>query len=143
MKAKLLLRIAVALIVVHLIGHSIGHFTWKDSQGDAQKQEVIRQMTDYKFDFMGSKRSMGDYFEGYSALISIKYLVFILLLWPISSFADQHPTLGRKLIAPLSLGLIAFGILEFVYFFPFAALMSTLAGLAAFFSMFGLRPQKN
>lgn len=96
-------------------------------------------MTEHKFDFMGATRSMGDYYEGYSALILIKYLVFILVLWSISGFMEQHPNLARQLIAPISLGLIAFGILEFVYFFPFAASMSTLAGLASFISMFGLK----
>lgn len=137
-----MLRIAAVLLFVHLVGHAIGHFTWKDSLGDESRREVISQMTDYKFDFMGATRSMGDYYEGYSALILIKYLVFMLLLWSISSFADTHPTIARILIAPVSLGLMAFGVLEFVYFFPFAAGISALAGLAAFFSMYGLRSTK-
>lgn len=140
MKPKILLRLATAFIVVHLLGHAVGHLSWKDANGNTEHEEVIRQMTEHKFDFMGATRSMGDYYEGYSALILIKYLVFILLLWSISGFAEQYPNLARKLIAPLSMGLIAFGILEFVYFFPFAASMSMLAGLAAFFSMFGLKP---
>ncbi len=143
MKAKLLLRIAAAVILVHLIGHSFGHFTWRDSQGDSRREGVIRQMTENEFEFMGATRSMGDYFEGYSALIMIKYLVFMLLLWAISGFAEQNVNLSRKLIAPLALGLIAFGMLEFVYFFPFAASISTLAGLAAFVSMFGLKNEKS
>lgn len=143
MRARLLLRISALFIFIHLLGHSFGHFTWKDSQGDATKQEVIRQMTEFKFEFMGASRSMGDYFEGYSALVLIKYLVFMLLLWSISNFADEHPNLSRRLIAPISLGLIAFGVLEFVYFFPFAATISTIAGLAAFCSMFFLKPIKD
>jgi hypothetical protein len=143
MKAKLLLRIAAAFIFVHLIGHAFGHFTWQDSQGDAKREEVIQQMTENKFQFMGATRSMGDYFEGYSALIIIKYLVFMLLLWAISGFVEQNVNVSRKLIAPLALGLIAFGMLEFVYFFPFAACISTLAGLAAFLSLFSLKSEKS
>lgn len=139
MKPKLLLRLAIAFLIIHLLGHSFGHFSWKDSQGNAKREEVIRQMTEHTFDFMGANRSLGDYYEGYSALILIKYLVFILLLWSISTFAEQHPNIARKLLAPVSMGLIAFGILEFVYFFPFAASMSALAGVATFLSMFGLR----
>ena len=130
---------AMVFILVHLLGHTIGHFTWKDSQGNPQREEVVRQMTEHKFDFMGANRSLGDYYEGYSALLLIKYLVFLLLLWAIAGFAEQQPQTARKLLAPISLGLIAFGVLEFVYFFPFAASMSGLAGLAAFFSMFGLK----
>ena len=141
MTPKLLLRIAVACIVIHLAGHFVGHFTWKDSKGNAVREEVIRQMTEHKFEFMGASRSLGDYFEGYSALMLIVFLVFILLLWSISNFAEQQPQTARKLISPISLGLIAFGILEFVYFFPFAASMSTLAGIAAFLSMLELPKQ--
>ena len=139
MKPKLLIRLSMVFILVHLLGHTIGHFTWKDSQGHPQREEVIRHMTEYKFDFMGSNRSMGDYYEGYSALLLIKYLVFLLLLWAIAGFAEHQPQTARKLLAPISLGLIAFGILEFIYFFPFAASMSLLAGLAAFLSMFALK----
>jgi hypothetical protein len=141
MKPKLLLRLSIAFLVIHLLGHSIGHFSWKDSQGNTEREEVIRQMTEHKFDFMGANRSLGDFYEGYSALILIKYLVFILLLWSILVFAEQHPNIARRLLAPISLGLIAFGVLEFVYFFPFAASMSMLAGVAAFLSMFGLKQQ--
>lgn len=130
---------AMIFILIHLLGHTIGHFTWKDSQGNPQREEVVRRMTEYKFDFMGADRSLGDYYEGYSALLLIKYLVFLLLLWVIGDFAVHQPQTARKLLAPISLGLIAFGILEFVYFFPFAASMSTLAGLATFLSMFGLK----
>jgi hypothetical protein len=139
MKPKIFLWAAITFIIIHLIGHTIGHFTWTDSQGDPLREEVVRRMTEYKFDFMGANRSMGDYYEGYSALLLIKYLVFVLLLWAISGFADHQPQTARKLLAPISLGLVAFGILEFVYFFPFAASMSMAAGLCTFASMFGLK----
>ncbi|HZI25210.1 MAG TPA: hypothetical protein VFD46_09045 [Chryseolinea sp.] len=135
MKPKLLLRIAVACVTIHLLGHFVGHFTWKDSKENSERSEVVRSMTEHKFEFMGASRSFGDYYEGYSALLLIEYLILILVLWAISGFAEHQPQTARKLIAPVSLGLIAFGILEFVYFFPFAASMSMLAGIAAFLSM--------
>ncbi len=141
MKPKLLLRLSVAFITIHLLGHFIGHFNWKDSKDNTTRAEVIRQMTEYKFDFMGASRSFGEYYEGYSALLLIIFLVIILVLWPLSGYAEKHQEIARKLIAPVSLGLIAFGILEFVYFFPFAASMSMLAGLTAFFSLFTLKQQ--
>src|SRR5688572_10397851 len=142
MKPKILLQIAILCIVVHLLGHLVGHFTWKDSTGDTTREEVIRQMVEYRFDFMGASRSMGDYYEGYSALLLIEYLVIVLVLWAISRFVEHQPQTARKLLAPICLGLLAFGVLEFVYFFPFAAIMSTLAGVATFFSMMGLEASK-
>ena len=143
MKPKIVLQIAILCIVIHLLGHLVGHFTWKDSTGDATREEVIRQMVEYRFDFMGTSRSMGDYYEGYSALLLVEYLVLILVLWAISGIIKQQPHTARKLLAPTSLGLLAFGILEFVYFFPFAAIMSTLAGVLTFISMIGLREPKS
>ncbi len=144
MKPKLLLRIAAACVVVHFLGHLVGHFTWKDSKGNTTREEVVRQMTEKEFDFMGATRSFGDYYEGYSAVLLIVYLTLIMLILSISKFAEHQPQTARNLIAPISMCLIAFGILEFVYFFPFAASMSTLAGVAAFLSMVGLtQKQKN
>lgn len=79
MKAKLLLRIAVACITIHLLGHLVGHFTWKNSEGNVEREQVVKSMTEHKFYFMGATRSFGDYYEGYSALLLIEYLVFILV----------------------------------------------------------------
>ncbi|WP_276366710.1 hypothetical protein [Chryseolinea sp. H1M3-3] len=144
MRTKLLLRIAVACIAIHLLGHLVGHFTWKESNGNASRAEVVRQMTEKEFDFMGATRSFGDYYEGYSAILLIVYLTLIMLLLAISKFAEHQPQTARNLIGPISMCLIAFGILEFVYFFPFAASMSTIAGLATLLSMIGLtQKQKN
>lgn len=139
MKPKYFLWAAITFVIIHLIGHTMGHFTWTDSQGDSLREEVIQRMTEHKFEYMGTNRSMGDYFEGYSALLLIKYLVIVLLLWVISGFAEHQPQTARKLLAPIAMGLMAFGVLEFVYFFPFAAVISTLAGLCTFGSMFGLK----
>ncbi len=129
MKAKIWIRLAFACIVIHFLGHTLGHLSWKEANGDTTKQEVIRQMTDYKFEFMGSSRSFGDYYEGYSLILLVMYLILLSLLWTISSVAAEQKTLSKKLLLPIGIGLLAYGVLEFMYFFPFAASMSTAAGV--------------
>jgi hypothetical protein len=128
MKAKLLIRIAAVLILIHLIGHGIGHFTWQATT-DPVKQEAIQQMFSHKFHFMGTMRSMGDYYRGYSLMLLPVYAMSVVLLWLISNAADTQRRLSRQLLYPIAGAYFLFAVLEFTYFFPFAATMSIGAGL--------------
>ena len=81
MSSKLLLRIAAGLLFLHLFLHSIGHSNWQKTN-DAVKQGVINQMVDHKFYFMGTDRSMGDYFMGYGYIVTIGLgLLTVMLLF--------------------------------------------------------------
>jgi hypothetical protein len=142
MKTRLLIRLAILLILIHFLGHLFGHMTWKESDGNAIHQEVIREMTENKFDFMGARRSMGDYYEGYGLLILIKYAMLIALLWIIGNHVAEYSHFCKKLLYPVSAALIVFGVVEFVYFFPFAASMSLGAGILTLISTFSLSGQK-
>jgi hypothetical protein len=132
---KILLRTAAALMVVHLIGHTIGHAGWKKPADPAQLA-VVKQMNGPKFPFMGVNRSMGEYFDGYGIGCSIAMLIFILVLWSISSELSTSPRLAKKAMVSISLCLLAWGIDELIFFFPFAASLTLIAfvcTLAAYF----------
>jgi hypothetical protein len=98
MKPKIILRISAALMFIHAIGHTFGHAGWKKSP-DPQKMEIIHQMTDHKFPFMGEPRSMGEYFDGYGYIVSVFILLIGVLLLSVSRrypdddcrFQDQKP----------------------------------------------------
>ncbi len=135
MKPRLLLRIAALCILIHLIGHFFGHFSWKESP-DPLKQEVIRQMTGPKFEFMGVMRSMGDYFEGYGLILFVVYGMSIALILSAIRYSDSNHDIARKVLTPIGIGYVAFGIIEFVYFFPFAGSLSLLAGLLIILAIF-------
>ena len=138
MKPKLLLRIAAIVMLLHDVGHTFGHLTWKQS-ADPAKQEVIKQMTENKFPFMGTVRGMTEYFDGYGFIATVALLMIAVLLWFASNATAQSADLTRKFVATLSLGLLAIGVLELMYFFPFAATFSLLASLLAFVSYYKLR----
>ena len=142
MKPKLLLRIASVLILFHAIGHSFGHATWKQS-ADLTKQEVIKQMTENKFPFMGTVRSMTEYYDGFGYIITVVLLMIASLLWFASNATAQNAELARKFIISLSVSLLATGILELIYFFPFAASLSLIASVLGFYSIILLNKQKN
>ncbi|GGH34374.1 LIC_13387 family protein [Dyadobacter endophyticus] len=135
MKPRLFLRIAALCILVHLIGHFFGHFSWRETP-DPVKQEVIRQMTGPKFEFMGVMRSMGDYFEGYGLILFIVYGMSIALILSAMRYADSNHDIARKVLTPIGIGFVAMGAIEFVYFFPFAASLSLGAGIFIILAIF-------
>src|SRR5260221_12106082 len=114
MKPKILLRIASIIMFLHDIGHTFGHLTWKQSP-DPAKQEVIKQMTDNKFPFMGAVRSMSDYYDGYGCALTLALLLIAALAW---------------------------GIDELIFFLPCAAAFSLLSFLLTGIAIFQIRNQK-
>jgi len=138
-RTNILLKIAAGLMIIHVIGHSIGHSGWKKST-DTVQQEVIRQMTGPKFPFMGVTRSMGEYFDGYGYGCTIAMVAFVLVLWSISGELATSPRLAKKAMIAIAICLLAWGLDEVLFFFPFAAATSLIASactLAAYFSYKG------
>lgn len=126
MTTKILLRLASLLMLIHLIGHSFGQNGWKKNDDPVMRQ-VAHWMTGPRFPFMGVSRSMGDYFDGYGYIASISMAVVAVLLWLASTKTAVHGQVLRKEILVLALGLLAFSGVEFLYFFPFAAVISCTA----------------
>lgn len=128
MRPKILLRIASVIMLLHMLGHTIGALTWKDAPNAAEKQ-VIDGMLGNRFDFMGRSVSIGDFFAGYGyGMIGVLLLVSILL-WLLSA---EH---NRRFILALGFFLLFLSIIEFIYFFPFAAAFSLLAGVTTLLAM--------
>lgn len=135
MSAKLSLRIACILIIIHLVGHAIGHATW-DSPEDSGMQNVVNAMKDHEAEFMGATRSMADYFNGYSSIMFFVYAMSISVLWTCSSAAEINRIFARKILSPIALAYVAFGVIEFMYFFAFAGAISLGAGLLTLYAVY-------
>ena len=131
MKSKILLRIACLLILVHLLGHSMGHLQW-DKPKDPKMKEVVDIMKGYSTQFMGATKSMANYYEGYSLIMFFVFAMTILILWSVSSFVDTHKDIAVKILYPIAITYLAFGVIEYFYFFIFAASISFLAGVFVF-----------
>ena len=138
MKAKVLLRIAAFFILIHLVGHGVGHSTW-DKPADPKMQDVVDTMVGYEAEFMGATRSMGDYFNGYSLIMFFVYAMSLSILWTCSNFAESQKAIIRKILSPIAIAYISFGVIEFSHFFAFAAAMSIGAGLLILFAIFKIR----
>jgi hypothetical protein len=126
MKIKILLRIASGLMLLHTVGHSIGAINWKNAPTKAI-QSIVDGMQTNKFMFMGRMLSIGGFYEGYGLSIIFVLVMVTVLLWTIAAEADKYPIFAAKLIAPVLLFLVALFIIEWIYFFPFATVISLLA----------------
>lgn len=93
-------------------------------------------MTGPKFEFMGVMRSMGDYFEGYGLILFVVYGMSIMLILSAARYADSNHDIVRTVLTPIGIGYVAMGIIEFVYFFPFAGSISLAAGLLVVLAIF-------
>ena len=116
--------------------------TWKDDP-DPKKMEVIKQMTENKFPFMGTSRSMGEYFEGFGIHGTLSLLLITLILWYVSNVRETNKNFNKKIILTVSIILLAWGISELIYFFPLAASFSLIASLLGFYSLLLLNKPGN
>jgi hypothetical protein len=133
MKAKLLLRIAAVLMLLHTIGHTIGALTWKTAPNKAV-EATISSMQNNHFEFMGRQATLASFYEGYGISMIGVLLLVTVLLW--LAAAETFNPLSAQLTVTLGIFLLFLAIAEYIYFFPFAALFSFLAGVCALIARF-------
>ena len=133
MKAKLSLRIASILMLLHTVGHTIGALTWKEAP-NTRVATVINGMQTEHFDFMGRSASLGSFFDGYGFTNIGVLLLLTVLLWLLSAEPN------RKFILLIGLFQLFMGVIELIYFFPFAAVISLLAGICTLLAYISWKP---
>jgi hypothetical protein len=124
---KLALKIAAILMLLHTAGHTIGALTWKNAP-NVRVAAVVTGMENEHFYFMGRSLTLASFFNGYGFIMIGVLLLISILLWLLSS----APV--RSMILLLGLFLFFMAIMEFIYFFPFAAAFSLLAGISTLFA---------
>lgn len=129
----ILIRIACFCILIHLLGHTAGHFSWRTPENKNILQ-VVNTMTKHSAPFMGANRSLADFYDGYSLLLLVFFALTIWLLWIISNHIKTQLSL-KTMLWPFAFGYLGIAAIEFVRFFPFAAVMSLSAGLLLFLAV--------
>jgi hypothetical protein len=122
MNAKLFLRIAAVVMLLHAVGHTMGALSWKKAPNTAVAQ-VINGMQNQHFDFMGRSASLADFYNGYGISMIFVLLLVSVLLWLLAA----NPV--KNMLVTLGLFLLALAVCEYVYFFPFAAAFSLTAAI--------------
>jgi hypothetical protein len=137
MKPKILLRIAATLMFLHTMGHTLGALSWKNAPNAAVAQ-VVNVMLANHFNFMGHSVSMGSFYDGYGFTMILVLLLVSTMLWVLSSQTNNN--LAVRFTRLLGVFLLMMGVLEYIYFFPFAAAFSLLAGICTVWALFVRAP---
>ena len=130
MTPKILLRIAAVLILIHNVGHTIGHSGWKNAPDEVNRR-AIDAMTGNEFIFMGAKSTYARFYDGYGYAGSLTLLLVMILLWMLSGVQSK---LSKQLTIVTGLFLVSWAIMEYLYFFPLAAGMTLIAAIVTIWS---------
>jgi hypothetical protein len=122
MTTTLLLRIASVISLVFTAGHTLGGLRKWSPMGE---NEVLKAMTEVRFDTMGANRSYLDFFMGFGWSISVLMLLQTVLLWQLASLARADPDRVRPMIAVFGLATLATGVIAWRFIFPIPALFSS------------------
>ena len=132
MKPKFLLRIASVLMFLHTAGHTLGALTWKNAPNAAVGQ-VINGMEIIHFEFMGRSVSIASFYEDYGFNMILVLLLISVLLWLLS--AETRRNLSLRTTQLLAAFLLMMAIIEYIYFFAFAAALTLLAGICTLIAL--------
>jgi len=130
MTPKILLRIAVVIILLHNIGHTLGHSGWKNAPDEVNRR-AIDAMTSNEFMFMGEKSTYARFYDGYGYAGTLTLLLAMILLWMLSGAQSK---LSKQLAMVTGLFLVSWAIMEYLYFFPLAAGMTLVAAILTIWS---------
>jgi|ERR1041385_8152812 Flp pilus assembly protein TadB len=130
MTSKILLRIAAALILLHNVGHTLGHVNWKKAPDEVNRR-AIDAMTSNEFMFMGEKSTYARFFDGYGYAGTLTLLLAMILLWMLSGVQSK---LSKQLTIVTGLFLVSWAVMEYLYFFPLAAGMTLIAAALTIWS---------
>ena len=129
------------IIFLHAIGHFLG--VASVTKGETEEENmVIHAMTDHRFPLLGAVHSFADFLHGFGWVGEVFLLLTTYLLWFTGSLAEGQPAISRKLSAALFISLLLQTILEFIYFFPVAYIMSLIAAVLTGLSFLELQKKR-
>lgn len=141
MSPKFFLRLAVGCLLFFALGHSIGHFT-RHNVSDPKAKEILRQMSENKFDMFGQMRSYDENYTGMSFNLILTLLTFAVVISLLTSQTEKYPLLIRNILIPISVCLLGFSVTSFIYFFYIPAVTSMLAYIFVTLSILSLNKHK-
>lgn len=128
---------ASGCLLFFAFGHTVGHFT-RHHVTDPKAKEVLRAMSENKFDMFGQMRSYDENYTGMSLNLIFTLLALAVILWLVSGQAQKHPSLVRNLLIPVVLCVAGFSITGFLYFFPVPAVTCLVAAVLLLVSILQL-----
>jgi hypothetical protein len=129
MTPKLFIRIAAFAVLLLLIGQSIGMLTW-DNPADVQKKTVVQMMKAISSPFMGSTKSLADYYTGDNWLVFGFHGLVIFILWVMSAqIGSAQKRAAVTIVSAIALIYLVFSGVYWAYFFPLPTILSLLTSI--------------
>lgn len=133
MKAKVLLRVASVLTLIHAILHTVGGVFGKTPPGPASIARAA--MESNSFPAFGVTRTFWEYYRGFGLGLTIFLIAEALVFWLLVPLAEQGAKGIRPVLVIFSLAYLAMAIDSYIYFFPIpvvveAVICLCLAGAA-------------
>jgi hypothetical protein len=122
MKPSIPLRIASIVSFFYCAGHTSGA-PWMSPEGP-ETVALSERMQSYRFDIMGSTRTVWDFHFGFGVIISVYLFVQAVILWQVAAVAKDDAHRARPLIATLTLASFGNAILVSKYFFAAPLVMA-------------------
>jgi hypothetical protein len=123
------MRIGAFTVLLLLIGQSIGMLMW-DNPADTQKKTVVQMMKAISTPFMGSTKSLADYYNGNNWLVFGFHGLVIFILWVLSTqIGSAQKKLVVTIVSAIALIYLVFSVVYWIYFFPLPIILSLLTSI--------------
>jgi hypothetical protein len=130
MSPKIFTRIAAVAVLLLLVGQSMGMLTW-DNPADGQKRTVVQMMKAVSTPFMGSTKSLADYYNGDNWLIFGFHALVIFILWVLSAqIGSGQKRSAVTIVSAIALIYLVFSGVYWAYFFPLPTILSLLTSIS-------------
>ena len=127
MTARILYRTAAVLLVLFVVGHTLG---FRQNNPDWGASSVISLMQSVHFNAMGFNRSYWDFFSAFGFYFSVFLLVAAALAWQLGeSVADGGGALTRRIAWTLTMSFVAVTALTWRYAFTIPLIFSIVITL--------------
>ena len=139
MKPSNPLRIAASVSFFYCAGHTSGA-PWMPPEGP-ETVALGERMQSYRFDIMGSTRTLWDFHFGFGVIISVYLFVQAVILWQLAALAKDDARRARPLIATFTLASFANAVLVSKYFFAAPLVMAVAIVVCLVLSYWSARPR--
>ena len=128
------MRLAAVLLAIFGIGHTLG-ILLAPNRGP-EEEGLFSAMRNFHFDVMGSSCTHWNFYRGSIFVISVAIALIAVLIWQLSNLMRTEGRQIRPLLLSLLIGDFFFAVLSWIYFFPFPAILTSLAAVCLLLAVF-------
>jgi hypothetical protein len=128
------MRVAAILLAIFGIGHTLG-IILAPNRGP-EEEAIFSAMRSFHFDVMGSSCTHWNFYQGSIFVISVAVALIVVLIWQLSNLMRTEGRQIRPLVMSLFIADVLFAVLSWIYFFPFPAILTSLAAVCLALAVF-------